>query len=236
MTAESIYEDFFDDEVEKSEFSKRTKVILILILIAMSTTVALCMVFMLIDFNYVENPREIIVEENPRAEELIETSSAANLFKADANFMQKNGTEIPIKFLSGTTIVEGTSFLSSFFIKIPTDLIENKEFKNAVYGEFAGEIEDAYQRISDGEKVVAAEVYNLPKRKYENLVEVIYKLDFITGRSSFFEMVMTMFKAIEHYDEDFRNLVHNFRYNLINVYKTTDNENEIFEYEVASKQ
>ncbi|KAL7015774.1 hypothetical protein ACKWTF_016669 [Chironomus riparius] len=133
-------------------------------------------------------------------------------------YFNKKGIEIPMKFVSGTEVVKETVFYASIFVKFPIDLIDNKIFVGRIIGLISFEIEDAFDRSSNGNKTVKVE-FNQPARKaFEDILEVVYLVEFSEGNSNFTDFVLPIMNQFDRSAE--------FYYDLLNQFKQFGNFTE----------
>ena len=147
--------------------------------------------------------------------------------------LNDNGVEVPMKFVSGTERKKEVLYYASIFIKFPTDLINNKIFVGKIIDLISDEIEDAFDRQSNGQKIVTAEFEQPARKVFEEIIEVVYLVEFIEGSADFTDFVMPIVTQFEYSAEHYYKLLNEFRlYGRFNEESYEENENE---YELVNQ-
>ena len=148
-------------------------------------------------------------------------------------YLNKKGIEVPMKFVSGTEKIKEKVFYASVFIKFPIDLIDNTTFVGGIIDLISDEIEDAFDRETNGHKIVTAEFKQPARKAFEDIIEVVYLVDFIDGSSNFTDFVLPIMNQFDYSAEHYYELLNEFRqFGYFIKASDEDNENE---YEVVKE-
>lgn len=147
--------------------------------------------------------------------------------------LNRNGVEVPLKFVSGTNKVPEKVYYASIFIKFPLDLINNTTFVGRIIDLVSDEIEDAFDRETNGHKVVTADFRQPARKVFEEIIEVVYLVEFIDGTSNFDDFVMPIVNQFEYSAEHYYKLLNEFR--KFGYFSAESDENNENEYEVATE-
>ena len=145
----------------------------------------------------------------------------------------RQGMEVPMKFVSGTEKVKEKIFYASIFIKFPLDLVDNRTFVGRIIDLISDEIEDAFDRESNGHKLVTAEFKQPARKAYEDIIEVVYLVEFIDGSSNFTDFVLPIVNQFDASAELYYDLMREFR--QFGYFSEENDEDEKNEYEVVNK-
>lgn len=164
----------------------------------------------------------------------IDAAVAEQIRQVSRHFhLNKNGVEVPIKFVSGTNKIPEKVFYASIFIKFPLDLINNTTFVGRIIDLVSDEIEDAFDRETNGHKLVTADFRQPARRVFEEIIEVVYLVEFIAGTSNFDDFVMPIVNQFDYSAEHYYILLNEFRkFGYFSAESDEDNENE---YEVVTE-
>jgi len=164
----------------------------------------------------------------------IEAAKAEEFRQVSRRFnVNDKGKEIPMKFVSGTEKIKEKLFYASIFIKFPVDLINNTTFVGRIIDLISDEIEDAFDRETNGDKIVTAEFMQPARKAYTDIIEVVYVVDFINGTSTFTDFVLPIMNQFQFSADHYYKLLNEFRqYGLFLEESYEDNENE---YEVVTE-
>lgn len=88
-----------------------------------------------------------------------------------------------LKFLSQTYDEENNFYTIVLSLYTPLDLIDNERFKLKVSESLKSEIEDGFDRLFNGEKMVILNLKNYKVNDGNNSISIYYKLKFIKGKS-----------------------------------------------------
>lgn len=164
----------------------------------------------------------------------IEAAKAEEFRQVSRRFnVNGKGKEIPMKFVSGTEKIKEKLFYASIFIKFPVDLINNTTFVGRIIDLISDEIEDAFDRETNGDKIVTAEFMQPARKAYADIIEVVYVVDFINGTSTFTDFVLPIMNQFQFSADHYYKLLNEFRQNGQFIEENyEDNENE---YEVVTE-
>lgn len=164
----------------------------------------------------------------------IEAAKAEEFRQVSRRFnVNDKGKEIPMKFVSGTEKIKEKLFCASIFIKFPVDLINNTTVVGRIIDLISDEIEDAFDRETNGDKIVTAEFMQPARKAYADIIEVVYVVDFINGTSTFTDFVLPIMNQFQFSADHYYKLLNEFRqYGQFLEESYENNENE---YEVVTE-